>query len=236
VNDIRKAPLVSLGYGFVMAFMIMFVAVMAWNYGSAWLMLSLLSVFVFAAPLACIGTYAISAQIERNQPVSLKRTLRASFKRYIGTELVFTLVLLVVFLLWARASSVVSIFLPSDPEHQLSDMVGYLASLSVISFVFMSITFAASVFSLPMIMHRDVDAITAVVTSVNAVLRNKTAMMVWAIIIALVVVVGVLTAGVALIFLLPAVGHAVWHGYLETIIVDDFPRHELGVTANPRSK
>ncbi len=217
-----------------MALMIMLVTVMAWNYGSAWLMLSLLCGFVFAAPLACIGTYAISAQIERDEPVSLKRTLRASFKRYIGTELVFTLVLLVVFLLWARASSVVSIFLPANPDHQLSDMVGYLVSLSVVSSVFMSITFAASVFSVPMIMHRNVDAITAVVTSINAVLRNKRVMSVWGMIIAIIVVVGVLTAGIALVFLLPAIGHAVWHGYLETINVEDFPRHELGITANPR--
>ncbi len=76
-----------------------------------------------------------------------------------------------------------------------------------------------------MIMHRDVDAITAVVTSINAVFRNKVAMMVWGIIIAMMIVVGILTVGIALIFLLPDISHAVWHGYLETFIVDDFPRH-----------
>ncbi len=62
MNDIRKATLARLSYGFVMALMIMVVAMMAWNFGSAWLMLSLLCSFVFAAPLACIGTYAVSAQ------------------------------------------------------------------------------------------------------------------------------------------------------------------------------
>ncbi len=234
MNDVYKAPLASLGYGAVMATMILFVTVMAWNFGSAWIMLSMLCCFVFAAPLACIGTYAISAQLERNQPVSLKRALRASFKRYIGNELVFALVLLVVFLLWARAHSVISIFLPANPEYHLDEMTGYLMSLSFVSVAFLSITFAASVFSLPMIMHRDVDAVTAVVTSINAVLRNKVVMMVWGMIIALAIVIGILTAGVALIFLLPAIGHAVWHGYLETIDAGEFPRHKLGITAKPR--
>jgi uncharacterized membrane protein len=188
------------------------------------------------APLACIGTYAVSAQIERGQEVSFKRTLRACFKRYIGTELVFTLVLLVLFLLWARAGSMVSVFLPNSGDFSGSEMISYLSALSVVSLVFLSITFAASVFSLPMIMHRDVDAITATVTSINAVLRNKLVMVVWGALIAAAVVVGILTAGIALIYLLPAIGHAVWHGYLDTIDASAFPRHRVGITASPRSK
>lgn len=224
----------SLSYGALMAGMLMFMTFAAWQFGSAWIMLMLLCGFVFVVPLTCIGTYAISAQIERGQEVSLKRTLNASFRRYIGTELVYTLVILVVFLVWARASSMASIFLPSTGEYELAEMSSYLSILAVVSMVFLSITFAASVFSLPMIMHRDVDAITAIVTSINAVMRNKATMLVWGILIALCLIVGILTAGIALIFLLPSIGHAVWHGYLETIDADAFPRHSIGITSTKR--
>lgn len=234
--DLRRAPVVSLSFGFVMSAMIVFVSLMAWQYGSAWIMLSLLCGFVFAAPIACLGTYAISAQLERNQAVSFKRTLRACFKRYLGTELVFALVLLIVFLVWARASSMISIFLPHSGEFQLAEMAGYVTALSLVSLLFLSITFAASVFSLPMIMHRDVDAITAVLTSVNAVLRNKGVMLVWGVLIAATMLVGALTAGLALVAILPAIGHAVWHGYLETIDASAFPRHQIGITATQRPK
>ena len=218
-----------------MAALIMGVTLMAWQYGSAWIMFSLLCGFVFIAPLACVGTYAISAQLERNMPVSFKRTLRACFKRYLGTELVFALVLLIIFLLWARASSVMSIFMPNTGDYTLTDMSTYLALLAVVSLIFLSITFAASVFSLPMIMHRDVDAIAAVVTSINAVLRNKLVMLIWGAIIAAGLTLGIATGGIALIFFLPTVGHAVWHGYLETIDASEFPRHKFGITATPRS-
>lgn len=234
LSDTHRAPLASLAYGAVMAALIMFVTIMAWNFGSAWIMFSLLCGFVFVAPLACIGTYAISAQLERGLPVSFRRTLRACFKRYIGTELVFTLVLMVVFLVWARASSMVSIFLPSSGDYALAEMAPYFSVLAGVSVIFLSITFAASVFSLPMIMHRDVDAITAVITSVNAVLRNKVAMLVWGVLIAATVLLGILTAGVGLIFFLPAIGHAVWHGYLDTIDASAFPRHAVGITATRR--
>ncbi|MFT5138320.1 MAG: putative membrane protein [Arenicella sp.] len=233
-KDVFRAPVISLSYGVVMTVLILAVTVMAWRYGSAWIMFSLLCGFVFVAPVACVGTYAISAQLERGQHVTFKRTLRACFKRTIGTELVFTLVLLVIFLLWARASSMISIFLPSTGDYVLADMTGYLVLLTLVSLMFLSITFAASVFSLPMIMHRDVDAITAVITSINAVLHNKLVMLFWGFLIAIGLVIGAATAGLLLVFFLPAVGHAVWHGYLETIDASAFARHKTGITAAAR--
>jgi uncharacterized membrane protein len=147
---------------------------------------------------------------------------------------VFTLVLLIIFLLWARASSMISIFLPSTGDYALVDMSVYLGLLSLVSLMFLSFTFATSVFSLPMIMHRDVDAITAVITSINAVMRNKLVMLFWGFLIAMGLLIGAATAGLLLIFFLPAVGHAVWHGYLETIDAREFPRHKSGITATAR--
>ena len=45
---------------------------------------------------------------------------------------------------------------------------------------------------------------------------------------------GEATAFIGLIVIVPVIGYAAWHGYLETIIADDFPRHEIGITATPR--
>jgi uncharacterized membrane protein len=190
--------------------------------------------FVFIAPLSCVGIYAISAQLERNQKVSMRRSLRAIFRRYLGTLLIFALVLLIIFLLWARAASVVSIFLPEAANPSFSEMATYIVVWSLVGGIFVAITFSASVFALPMIMHRNVDAITAVLTSVNTVMHNKLAMLVWVILILLGFLVGVGTAGFGLVFFLPAVGHGVWHGYLDTIDASQFPRHEVGITAIPR--
>jgi uncharacterized membrane protein len=233
-SDLRRAPLQSLTYGLFMATLLMVVTALAWRYGSAWIMFSMLCGFVFIAPLSCIGIYAISAQLERNEPVSMIRTFRAAFKRHLGTELVFALVLLIVFLVWARAASVVSVFLPDTANPSLAELLGYIVMGTFVGAIFFGITFSASVFSLPMIMHRQVDAITAVLTSVNAVLRNKIAMLVWFGMILAGLAIGVATAGLGLIIFLPAVGHAVWHGYLDTIDASQFPRHEVGITAVAR--
>jgi uncharacterized membrane protein len=83
-------------------------------------------------------------------------------------------------------------------------------------------------------MHRDVDSVTAIVTSVNAVLRNKGAMIVWLTIIIVALALGVVTAFVGLIVFIPVIGYATWHGYEETINASAFPRHMEGITATPR--
>ena len=85
-----------------------------------------------------------------------------------------------------------------------------------------------------MIMHRDVDTITAIVTSINAVLRNKLAMVVWLSLIMIGLLIGLMTAFIGLVVILPVIGFAAWHGYLETIDASDFPRHSIGITSTPR--
>ncbi|HMB73728.1 MAG TPA: DUF2189 domain-containing protein, partial [Gammaproteobacteria bacterium] len=230
-RDFRRAWPQSLAYGVAMAATMGLVVWLAWRYGSYWFMLAMLGGFVFMAPVMCIGLYAISAQLERNQPVSLVRALRAGFRRYLSNEMVFALVLLVLFLVWARAGAMVSVFFPVRGNPTLADLSVYLSVGTAVGAIFAALTFSISAFSLPMIMHRRVDAVTAVVTSFNAVLRNKLPMMLWLAMIVAGLLIGAATAFVGLAIVLPVIGHAVWHGYLEAIDASDFPRHDVGITA-----
>ena len=76
-----------------------------------------------------------------------------------------------------------------------------------------------------MLMDRQVDTVTAVVTSINAVLKNKLTMLIWGGVIVVLVLIGIVTFYVGFIVLLPWVGHATWHAYKETIDADAW---ELG--------
>ena len=234
VSDLLQAPQQSMFYGLAVAVLIAVVSLVAWLKGSQWIMFAMLGGFVFLAPLTCIGLYAISAQLERGQPPLLVRSLRAAFRRHLGNELIFAIVLLVIFLVWARAAVMVTVFFPTDGEVTWQELWPYLAFGSLVGSVFAAVTFCASAFSLPMIMHRDVDSVTAIVTSVNAVLRNKRAMLVWLTIIVSGLLIGLVTAFVGLVVIIPVIGYAAWHGYLETIDADQFPRHEVGITSVPR--
>ncbi|MCJ7591949.1 MAG: DUF2189 domain-containing protein [Woeseiaceae bacterium] len=234
IKDLLQAPQPSLAYGVSVAIMIGVVIVLAWTQGSQWFMFAMLGGFVFLAPLTCIGLYAISAQLERGQAPTMTRSVRAAFQRHFGNEMVFALVLMIIFLVWARAAVMVSIFFPTDGDATTMDLVEFFGFGISIGAIFATITFSASAFSLPMIMHRDVDSITAIVTSVNAVLRNKRAMFVWLTLIVVSLLIGIATAFIGLIVIVPVIGYAAWHGYLETIDASAFPRHQVGITSVPR--
>jgi uncharacterized membrane protein len=234
IADLSLAPQQSLAYGFFMALVMAIVVWLAWTRGSQYIMMAMLGGFVFIAPLACIGLYAISAQLERGHEPSMARSLRAAFKRHVGNEMIFAIALLVVFMIWARAALMITVFFPMGANPSFGDLVPYLTIGTAVGAFFAIVTFSVSAFSLPMIMHRDVDSITAIVTSINAVLRNKMAMMVWLALIVIGLLIGMMTAFVGLIVILPVIGYGAWHGYLETIDADEFPRHTVGITSVPR--
>ena len=234
ITDLMQAPQQSLACGLSVAILIGVVSLLAWMRGSQWFMFAMLGGFVFLAPLTCIGLYAISAQLERGQPPLMTRSIRAALKRHFGNEMIFALVLLVIFLVWARAAVMVSVFFPTEGEPTTKELLAFLSFGSMVGAVFATVTFSASAFSLPMIMHRNVDSVTAIVTSVNAVLRNKRAMLVWLTIIVLSLILGIATAFIGLVVIVPVIGYAAWHGYLETIDASAFPRHEVGITSVPR--
>ena len=60
-------------------------------------------------------------------------------------------------------------------------------------------------------------------------------MIVWLTTVIVSLLIGVATAFVGLIVIVPVIGYAAWHGYLETIDAEAFPRHEVGITAVPRN-
>jgi uncharacterized membrane protein len=232
--DMRAAPLLCLTYGAIMALICLLLGALALRYGGFLIPLAFMGGIIFLAPVLCLGLYAISAQLERKQPAMLGRTFREAAKRRLGTELVFALILLVVFLVWARAFSMVQVFFPENANPAWQDAATYIAISLVVGSFFATIVFAFSAFSLPMIMHRNVDAVTAAITSINAVLRNKKTMALWALIIVLSIAIGIGTFFIGAIFLWPLIGLATWHAYLDTIDASAYPRHTEGVTAEPR--
>jgi uncharacterized membrane protein len=220
-QDFRAAPGLSLTWGLFCWFLSAVVTWVAWKAGGWVLLISLLSGFIFVAPLLAFGMYSVSRQLCLGNEPTLGQTVRAA-RRPLSNSLVFALVLLVILLLWARAGAMVHIFFPTDGAVQLRELTVFLGVGSAVGSIFAAITFAASVFSLPFIANRDVDVVTAVVSSINAVLRNRRTMLLWAIAVAFLTLVGFVTAMVGFVVIIPWLGYATWHGYRAALDVNDW--------------
>lgn len=224
-EDMKKAPLVSLSYGLMMTLLSMLIAWISWQYGTLGLYLGMASGFLLIGPVLAIGLYSFSCQIEQDRKPVLGYCVREGGS-HIRDMLVFSLILLVIFLVWARAATAVHIFFPENADYSVADLALFLGIGTAIGAIFSTVVFTASAFSLPMIMDRKTDAITAVITSINAVLRNKLTMLLWAMIIVSFVLLGFLTFFIGFIVFLPLIGHATWHAYRETIDASEWPEHE----------
>ena len=224
-SDFRQAPGPSLMYGGFLVLLSYLLSFFTWKLGGYVLIFSLMSGFVFIAPILAIGLYSISCQLQQGLKPQIGYCLREG-RRHLGSEMVFSMILLVIFLLWARAGSMTHVFFPIEAQPDLKDLATFLVVGSAIGSVFATLVFCASAVSLPMMLERKVDTVTAVLTSVNAVLRNKAVMALWALFIVLAVLIGFATAFLGLAVLMPVIGYATWHAYQDTVIADDWPKHE----------
>ena len=87
----------------------------------------------------------------------------------------------------------------------------------LVGFVFAALTFAISVLSFPMLLDRDVGLLLAVRTSLAAVRANPVPMALWALTIAVALVLGSLPLFVGLAIVMPVLGHATWHLYRRAV-------------------
>jgi uncharacterized membrane protein len=222
-KDFLATKSLSLRWGLISVTLFALVAWAAWILGRWVLLISVLSGFVFIAPLLAFALYSVSRQLRLGLKPSLASTLQAARKPF-SNSLVFALVLLVIFLLWARAGSMVHIFFPADGQPGWADFLTFLAVGSGIGAMFALFTFASSAFSLPFIANREVDVVTAIVSSINAVLRNKWTMLSWASIIAFLTLLGLATALLGFIIIIPWLAYASWHGYRAALEVDKWAK------------
>ena len=154
--------------------------------------------------------------------------LRDSFvlaRRVLGQAGVFALGQGVIILLWSRAGMMVGAFFPFDGGDP-GAFREFLALGSAVGAVFATLTFAVAAFSLPMIADRDVDMVTAAVSSVHAVMRNKRVMLVWGLLLVVLTAIGFATALLGLGLLMPWLAYASWHGYRETLDAAAWPALE----------
>jgi uncharacterized membrane protein len=188
-------------------------------------MLALSAGFLLVGPFLCLGLYRTSQRLEQGQRPDFGDSLMAWDTRTAQLG-IFGFVLLVLEMLWGRATLVVfavsfdgmpdfkgSLLALLDPEN-----IGFIVAWAAVGAVFAGLIYSISVAAMPMILHRQTDAITAGLTSLRLVLGQTGVMLWWGLLIAVLVVLAMLPWFAGLLVVGPVVGHATWHAYRAAVV------------------
>lgn len=220
-RDLRRTPRLTLAYGLAILLVSWGVSALAWSLGRFALLATFLSGFIFIAPMLAIGLHAVARDLEHGRAPSLRRSLRQQ-ARVLGHAAVYALMLLVILFTWSRSGMMLYAFFEiesGDPRI----LAEFLAVGSLIGTGFAALVFASAAFSLPMVVDREADMITAVLSSVHAVLRNKPAMATWAACIVALTALGFVTAGIGFVWLMPWLAYSAWHAYRAALDATPWP-------------
>jgi uncharacterized membrane protein len=227
MRDFIRSPGPSLmvGGACVVLSWLLTAAIMLTEYGV--LILPLTAGFMFAAPLLAIGLYEASRRHETGEEVRFDATRAAWRRNRFG--IAFMAVLMMMFLYgWLRVATMLfALFFAGDlpplgnflqtafftPEHRNVALLG-----TAIGAVLAAIVFGLTAFSLPLLVDRQVDPVTAAATSMRACTANPITAALWAGVIVALTVIAAIPAFLGFAVVLPVLGHATWHAYRAMVV------------------
>lgn len=224
-RDFTRCPRIGLFYGACFVGM-GWALVSVFQHAPAYV-LALSAGFLLVGPFLALGLYQASHRLEQGEKPALMDSAMA-WRNRLSTMGVFGVVLLVLEMLWARASLVVfalsfdgmpdfkgSLLALFDPKN-----VDFIIAWVIVGGIFAALIFAVSVISIPMMLDRSSDAITAGLTSMRLVLTQSGVMILWGALLTTLVVLAMLPWFLGLLVVGPVLGHATWHAYRHAVAAE----------------
>jgi uncharacterized membrane protein len=223
-RDLRANPIASLAYGLLFAIAGDLITIFAWRNGQLFIVAT--SGFFLIAPLLAGGLYEISRRLEAGQSSTFFVSLAGGRRNSVELAKLGFLLGVIGFL-WERISTLLFALLAPNisPDllrllaeiHLSTDHRDLLLIWILIGGTLALIVFAITVVSVPLLLDRKTDFITAIRTSLRTVDANLLVMTFWGAIVVALTAIGFLTLFFGLIVLMPLIGHASWHAYRDLV-------------------
>jgi len=226
-RDFAAAPVPGALLAAVVAALGLVMVVAAARHALVPLIVPLVGAFALIGPFAAVGHYRLSRRRERGLATPWWRTPALLVGPRSGAVLGLGLVVVTLTFAWLGVAAVlVRLMLP--PAGDAVAMAQLLVATpaghrlmvvgAAVGALFAFPVFALSVVAFAILVDRDVDVVSAALTSCAAVAQNPRAMALWAVIVVAGLVLGTLPALLGLLVVLPVLGHGTWHLYRKLVI------------------
>ena len=179
------------------------------------------------AAFAAMGLYEVSRRLEIGQPLDWRGVLGVVFAQKDRQIPSMAMVVLLLFMFWVFVAH--TIFALFMGLRAMTNVTSSFAILwegngpvmllvgTLIGAGFAGVLFCITVVGLPMLLERNVDFISAIIVSFQAVFANPGAMIAWGLVIAVLMAIGMMPIFLGLFVVLPVLGHASWHMYRKLV-------------------
>ncbi len=221
VQDFRRAPQFGL---FFSAVYVLGGFIMLWVGAGhvSWTLATSLG-FPLVAPFAAAGLYEVSRRMEQGQALEWRAVLGIVWNERTRQLPWLGAIIVIYFLFWTfLAHMIFALFMGLSTMTNISESLDVFLTLNGLSMIAVElgigailafVLFSMTVTSLPLVLEREVDFVTAMLISMQVVRSNLFVMLVWACLIAVLSLVALLPWFLGLMVVLPVLGHATWHLY-----------------------
>ena len=232
IQDFMRAPVYGLFFGAIYAAGGLILVSSVIYLDIAWLAYPLVIGFALIGPFVATGLYETSRKLESNAPITWQGILATVWEQHRRELGWMAFVTLFIFWVWMyQARTLVAVFFGSKG---FATIPGFLEAVfyttngwtflvvgHIVGAIISLVLFTLTVVSCPLLLEREVDFVTAMITSIRAVFASPLVMLGWGAFVVVAVIVSAIPAFLGLLVVLPVLGHATWHLYKRAVVPEE---------------